>query len=150
MVYLWIDANVILRFFTNDPPDMAAKALALMKRAEKGDVGLRVSHLVVAETVWVLSSYYGFGKSQIAETLTSFLMADGVYVDDRTILIQSLHDMAEKNVDFVDAFLAALAKKHGEKVCSFDKDFEKLDVKWVTPSEGVFSLEYSEEGDHKA
>ncbi|WP_258360725.1 hypothetical protein [Moorella sulfitireducens (nom. illeg.)] len=43
MTYLWIDANVILRFITGDPPEMAVKTLKLMARAEKGDIGLRVS-----------------------------------------------------------------------------------------------------------
>ncbi|MDN5364792.1 MAG: hypothetical protein PWQ91_1857, partial [Eubacteriales bacterium] len=32
MVYLWIDANVVLRFLTGDPPEMARKALQLMRR----------------------------------------------------------------------------------------------------------------------
>ena len=57
MLYLWIDANVVLRFITGDPPEMAARALELMARAENGEVCLRLPHLVVAETVWVLSSF---------------------------------------------------------------------------------------------
>jgi hypothetical protein len=32
-VYLWVDANVVLRFLTGDPPEMAAKAMELMSRA---------------------------------------------------------------------------------------------------------------------
>jgi predicted nucleic acid-binding protein len=98
-VYLWVDANVVLRFLTGDPPEMAAKAMELMSRAEKGAIGLRVSHLVVAEIVWVLSSFYKYAK----------------------------------NVDFADAYLAALARAQEESICSFDNDFEKLNVKWVTP-----------------
>ncbi|WP_307402359.1 PIN domain-containing protein [Desulfofundulus luciae] len=38
-----------------------------------------------------------------------------------------------KNIDFVDAYLAALAKQHEESVCSFDSDFEKLNVNLVKP-----------------
>jgi predicted nucleic acid-binding protein len=133
MVYLWVDANVVLRFLTGDPPEMAAKALELMSRAEKGDIGLRVSHLVVAEIVWVLSSFYKYDKSQIAETLISFLGADGIFAENLTLLIQALQDMAEKNVDFVDAYLAALARAQEESICSFDNDFEKLNVRWVSP-----------------
>jgi predicted nucleic acid-binding protein len=133
MVYLWVDANVILRFLTGDPPDMAAKAMELMGRVEKGVVGLRVSSLVVAEVVWVLSSFYGHTKRQIYETLYSFLGADGIFVEDHDLLIQSLHDMGEKNVDFVDAYLAALANSQKESVCTFDNDFNKLNVKRVTP-----------------
>ncbi|ACA58929.1 PIN domain-containing protein [Candidatus Desulforudis audaxviator] len=133
MVYLWVDANVVLRFLTGDPPAMAAKALELMSRAEKGAIGLRVSHLVAAEIVWVLSSFYKYDKTQIAETLNSFLSADGIYAENPALLIQALQDMAEKNVDFVDAYLAALARAQEESICSFDNDFEKLNVRWVTP-----------------
>lgn len=133
MVYLWVDANVVLRFLTGDPPEMAAKALELMNRAEKGDIGLRVSHLVVAEIVWVLSSFYRYSKSQIAETLISFLGADGIYAENPALLIQALQDMAEKNVDFADAYLAALARAREESICFFDNDFEKLNVGWVAP-----------------
>ncbi|MDN5293617.1 MAG: hypothetical protein PWQ31_922 [Eubacteriales bacterium] len=133
MVYLWIDANVVLRFLTGDPPEMARKALQLMRRAEKGEIGLRISHLVVAEIVWVLSSFYSFSKKSIAETMTSFLSAEGIFVENVDLLIQALQDMAEKNVDFVDAYLAALARTRGERVCSFDSDFARLNVRWVTP-----------------
>ncbi|AZK58954.1 hypothetical protein Daudx_0399 [Candidatus Desulforudis audaxviator] len=94
---------------------------------------MRVSHLVAAEIVWVLSSFYKYDKTQIAETLNSFLSADGIYAENPALLIQALQDMAEKNVDFVDAYLAALARAQEESICSFDNDFEKLNVRWVTP-----------------
>jgi predicted nucleic acid-binding protein len=41
--------------------------------------------------------------------------------------------MANKNVDFVDAYLAALARSREEGICSFDNDFRKLDVNLVIP-----------------
>ncbi|MFZ5897728.1 MAG: PIN domain-containing protein [Bacillota bacterium] len=94
---------------------------------------MRVSHLVVAEIVWVLSSFYKYAKSQIAVTLISFLGADGIYAENPALLIQALQDMAEKNVDFADAYLAALARTQKESICSFDNNFEKLNVRWVTP-----------------
>lgn len=133
MVYLWIDANVILRFLTGDPPQMAAKALKLMERAEKGEIGLKISHLVIAEVVWVLSSFYKHKKDHIAETIISFLSAKGIYVENLALLIQALQNMAEKNVDFIDAYLAAQAQALEETVCSFDNDFKKLAVKFAPP-----------------
>lgn len=133
MVYLWVDANVVLRFLTGDPPDMADKVLELMNRAEKGEIGLRISHLVLAEIIWVLSSFYKHTKSRIADTLVSFLSAGGIYADNSALLIQALNDMAEKNVDFTDAYLAALARAQEEGVCSFDNDFEKLNIRWIVP-----------------
>ncbi|MGC7847665.1 PIN domain-containing protein [Desulforudis sp. 1088] len=133
MACLWIDANVILRFITGDPPEMAAQALELMNRAEKGETCLRLSHLVVAEAVWVLSSFYEYTRREIADTLIPFIRADGVRAENPDLVVQALQDMADKNVDFVDAFLAAQARRHGEGVCSFDNDFARLKVTWVKP-----------------
>lgn len=133
MVCMWIDANVILRFITGDPPEMTEKALKLMTRAEKGEVALRLSHIVVAEVVWVLSFFYKFPKKEIAETMISFINADGIRPDNPDLLIQALKDMADNNVDFTDAYLAALARTNEEGICSFDNDFGKLNVNWVIP-----------------
>ena len=54
MSRLWLDANVILRFLTKDPPEMAERSARLMAQAERGEVSLYVSLLVVTEGIWVL------------------------------------------------------------------------------------------------
>lgn len=133
MNFRWVDANVILRFITGDPPEMAAKALALMTKAEKGAIALRISPLILAETTWVLHSFYKYSRRKIAEVLLSFILADGIYPENPLIVKQALIDMANKNVDFADAYLAAIAKSLNEPVSSFDNDFDKLDTKWIIP-----------------
>jgi predicted nucleic acid-binding protein len=95
--------------------------------------GTVVRLTLVAEIVWVLSSFYRYDRSQIAETLISSLSADGIFAENPALLIQALQDMAEKNVDFADVYLAALARAQEENICSFDNDFEKLNVRWVSP-----------------
>ena len=40
----------------------------------------------------------------------------------------------DENVDFVDAMLALQAARRGEPVCSFDGDFKRLPVQWMSPS----------------
>jgi len=42
--------------------------------------------------------------------------------------------LADQDVPFVDAFLTELARAGGEAVCSFDRDFDRLDVERVSPS----------------
>lgn len=133
MVYIWLDANVILRFITGDPPEMAEKVLKLMARAENSEVALRLSHIVAAEVVWVLSSFYKYPKREIADTMITFINADGIYPDNPALIIQALIDMADYNVDFADAYLAAIARTRSEAVCSFDNDFVKLNVSLVIP-----------------
>ena len=133
MKSLWIDANVVVRFITGDQPDMAAQVLELMARAEKKTVSLNLTTLILAEVVWVLSSFYRYSKQQICQAMVPFLTAEGINPEHPGPCLEALTDMAEKNVEISDAFLAALARRKGEAVCSFDKDFRKPDVQWVLP-----------------
>jgi len=69
MTNLWVDANILLRFLTGEPPDLAQRAFRLIQKAEFGEVTLRLSPIVVAEVLWVLYSFYKYFRVQIAEVL---------------------------------------------------------------------------------
>lgn len=133
MANLWVDANVLLRLITNDPPDLAERATRLTERAEQGEITLRISPIVVAEIVWVLNSFYKYSRTQIAEVLIPLLSSEGVLLEDTEQIVAALEKMAAANVDFIDAYLAEVARRHGEAVVSFDQDFRRLDVSWVKP-----------------
>ncbi|MHB0979278.1 MAG: PIN domain-containing protein [Thermoleophilia bacterium] len=133
MIPVWVDANVILRLLTDDPPEMSEQAARLAARAEAGEVLVRIAPLVVAETVWVLLSFYGHSRESVAEALIALLRAGGVQVEEGRLVVAALESMARSNVDFVDAYLAEVARSKGEAVCSFDQDFARLEVEWVQP-----------------
>ncbi len=130
---LWLDTNILLRFLTGDPPDMAEKVVAMMQDAQDGKVTLRLSTLVIAETVWVLSSFYKHDKNKIADTLISLLEANGIKADNKSLAVRALTQMSATNVDFTDAYLAETARAAGEPVCSFDRDFDLLGVTRISP-----------------
>lgn len=129
---LWVDANVLLRLITGDPPELAQRALRLVERAELGEVTLRLSPLVVVEMVWVLGSFYRYSRTEIAEVLLPLVTAKGVGLEDAQV-VAALDRMATANVDFIDAFLAETARRQGGAVASFDRDFSRLGVDWVEP-----------------
>lgn len=133
MIPVWVDANVLIRLLTDDPPEMSARAAEVAARAETGELRLRITPLVLAETVWVLLSFYGYSRERVAEALTALLRADGVQAEEGRLVLAALESMASSNVDFVDAYLAELARSKGEAVCSFDRDFARLDVEWMLP-----------------
>jgi predicted nucleic acid-binding protein len=133
MTNLWIDANVLLRLITNDPLDLAERASELAKRAEQGEITLRVSPMIVAEIVWVLNSFYRYSRSQVADVLVPLLTSEGILLEESEQVIAALEQMASANVDFMDAYLAAVARREGEAVVSFDRDFKRLNVAWVEP-----------------
>jgi predicted nucleic-acid-binding protein len=130
----WVDANVMLRFLTGDPPELAGLASGLLEEAERDGIPLRVHSVVVAETVWVLQSFYGYSKGEISGVLVPLLEHPALRVESSRTVVRALEAMADSNVDFADALLAGMARSHGEGVASFDKDFRKLDVEWREPN----------------
>jgi uncharacterized protein len=123
----FIDANVILRYFTQDPPDLAEAARKTFSAAQEGLVVLVLAPITVAEVVWVLESFYGYSKSQISETITQFLRSDGLEVFDRELMIQALGVYREKNIDFADALLAQFALNQGTSlIYSFDNHLSRI------------------------
>jgi predicted nucleic acid-binding protein len=134
MKRLRVDANVLLRFLTGEPEDLAQRSARLMRSAEAGDILMVLSPLVVAEIVWVLKSFYRRSLKDIAEVLVPLLSADGLEVEDREILIRAIELARDKNVDFADAVLALEAGRDGDTVCTFDaKDFKRLPAPWISP-----------------
>jgi predicted nucleic acid-binding protein len=124
----WLDANVLLRVLTDEPKALANRAQALMKRAERGDVVLVLPVVVLAEVVWVLGSYYGYDRARIATGLQPVITARGIAAEASNDVLEALTLMADHNVDFPDAYVAALAARRHERVATFDSDFRKLPV----------------------
>ena len=124
---------MLLRFLTGAPPELAERAARILEEAQQGNVSLRVHPVVVAETVWVLESFYGYSKAEISRVLIPLLEQPSLRVEGARSVIEALEAIAESNVDFADALLAASARSRGEGVASFDRDFRKLDVAWREP-----------------
>lgn len=130
---LWVDANVLLRFLTGTPPEMADLAGKLIECGGREELNLKVHPIVVAETVWVLESFYEYSKSEISSVLLPLLSDHGLKIEERKAVLGALELMSESNVDFADALLAETARSRGESVASFDRDFRRLGVGWREP-----------------
>jgi predicted nucleic acid-binding protein len=131
---LWVDANVILRFLRGEPAKLAGQSRKLMSRAERGEVTLVISSMIVAEVFWVLRSVYRMQVGDIVPALIEYLSARGIEVEELAVVTHALELTADKNVDYIDSYLALKAAQHHEKVCTFDsQDFNKLPVVWVSP-----------------
>lgn len=128
MTTAWLDTNVVVRFLAKEPPAMAHRAERLLAKAQAGEIAFRLTPIVVAEIVWVLRTIYGRESREIAATLGALLRADGIVTEQRDTLLEALDLMAERRVAFPDAFIAVSARQANEPVCSFDRDFERLDV----------------------
>jgi len=129
-----VDTNVLVRFFTGDPPEMADKTRKLVADADQGDVTLVVLPLIIAEIFFTLESYYTINRRDVAEKLLAFLQCRGLEIPERDQVFDALKRCRDKNAHFADAYLAATAAYHHYPVASFDRDFDKFnDVQRIEP-----------------
>lgn len=126
MKSVWLDANMLIRLLTNDSPEHAERSERLMRRAARGDLLLVIPVVVIAEVVWTLKSFYRYDRDKIADGLQSLVAADGVAAEAADTVLDALTLMAEHNVDFADAYVAAAASRRGDQVATFDADLARL------------------------
>ena len=123
----YVDTNVVLRFLTGDPPNLAEQARALFDLVERGEITLVIDEMVIAETVWVLQSFYDYPPKDIARVLQEFLIHPGLEAEDKPGLLAALSLFADKNLDFADALVVVHMRQKGVKeIFSFDRHFDRL------------------------
>jgi len=131
---LFVDTNVFLRFFLNDHRTHSPAANKLFEEAKKGKINLVTNSLIVAEIVFALDSFYKLSKQDIIEKIHAIMFFEGLEILEKNILIQATMFYQEKNIDFIDAYVAAFALENKIGVCSFDQDFDKIkEVKRFNP-----------------
>jgi len=130
----WVDTNVLVRFLTGQPPEMAAAAKALVESANEGAVVLEVLPVIVAETVYTLESFYEIDRKDVASKLLVFLQSRGIKLHERERVLDALARHRDHHIHFADAYLAAAGAEIGLSVASFDRDLDKFkDVRRFEP-----------------
>ncbi len=126
MTRAFIDTNIVLRFLTGQPPEMAERVRALFARAEKGELTLVLDDIVVAEVVWVLTSFYRLERTKVSRVLQQFLAHEAIEMPRKEDMLAALMWFAQYNIDFTDALLSVRAYRAGLPLFSFDRDFDKV------------------------
>ncbi len=127
--YKFVDANIFLRFLTNDHREKTDRCEKLFKEAVEGNFTLYTSELVIAELVWTLESFYKFPKKEIGSKLELLLNTPNLEVRDKDILLEALLIYREKNIDFIDAYNGVFMKYNLIKeIYSYDKDMDRISV----------------------
>jgi len=126
MARLLLDTNVIVRFLTGDHPAHSPRSRNLFARAAAGDVTLVVTDLALAETAWVLQSFYSLDRNAITAALKDLIDSAGIEVENKATLLSALRNFAQTDVNFVDAYHAAVAAAESIAIASFDRDFDQF------------------------
>lgn len=119
-----IDTNVLLRFFVGDNKLQQKEASNWFSQAQRGKRKLVIKSLVIAETCFVLESFYKKQKDEIAEVFEVFLAQSWLIVEEREVLL-SLWSWYKKGLHFIDSYLLSWAKNNSSTIVSFDKQLIK-------------------------
>ena len=82
----FVDTSILVRHLTGDPPEQAARATAFLATADE----LLLADLVVAETVYVLESFYEVPRARVAELVRAIIVFPAIVVLDPVSLLRSL------------------------------------------------------------
>jgi len=121
-----VDTNLIVRYLVQDHEKHAKAAERLFEACDRGDVVIVVSPAVLAECVFVLESFYGHLRAEIASALDRLISSPGVEIRDLAIHLDALSRYKRTRVHFVDCLIAATAAAENMPVATFDQDFRKF------------------------
>jgi predicted nucleic acid-binding protein len=126
-VSAFVDTNVLVRHLVGDPPKMAARATAYLQKESE----LLVTDLIVAETIYVLESFYEVARPEISEAMRALIVMESVSVIDAPLLHRAVEIYEYDRLDFAEAYLVASAESTGVmQIASFDRSIDR--VKSVT------------------
>ncbi len=117
-----VDSNVLVRLLVRDDAAQIGAAEAFVAK------GAWVSHLVLAETLWMLDAVYERTSSQIATAIDLLLNHQNLTLQDAGVIALALeHFRARPSLGFSDCLVLEIARKAGHlPLGTFDKNLAKL------------------------
>ncbi len=117
-----VDTNILVRLVTRDDARQVAAAEEFVGR------GAWVSHLVLAEATWVLTSVYERGPADIATAVDMLLNHEHLTLQDPDAVAAAVEDFRGRPASgFSDCLVLAIARKAGHlPLGTFDRTLAKL------------------------
>ena len=125
MIYSILDTNVLVRLLVGDNAIQHAQAERWVKEAESGDRKIVVTPIVIAETSFVLESFYRQARDKIADALEIFVSQRWLQTEEREVLL-GIWQYYRQGLHFVDSYLRSWVDVNGGTILSFDKALNKL------------------------
>ena len=123
-----VDANVILRFLLRDHDELSPKARATIEAAAGGHIAIVLDPVLLAEVVWVLTSYYELSRAEIAAGLEPILKMDGVAMENKERYMRALEIYGSTQAHFGDACACAAALEDcNGRLISFDRKLSEVE-----------------------
>ena len=118
-----VDTNVVVRVIVRDDPEQVRAA------EEFTASGAWVSHLVLAETTWVLDAVYERSAEQIATAIDMLLNHKDLTLQDADVVTSAVDQFRKRPaLGFSDCLVLEIARKAGHlPLGTFDRNLAKLD-----------------------
>ena len=118
-----VDTNLLVRLVTRDDARQVTAAENFV------ELGAWVSHLVLAEATWVLTSVYERGPREIATAVDMLLNHQHLTLQDPDAVAAAVeHFRRRPALGFSDCLVLEIARKAGHlPLGTFDRNLAKLD-----------------------
>jgi predicted nucleic-acid-binding protein len=118
-----VDTDVLVRLVTRDDPGQVAAAEKFVAH------GAWVSHIVLVEVVWVLTSVYEIEPAGMITALEMLLNHRDVTLQDVDVVAAAVRQYRKKpTLGFSDCLMLEVARKAGHlPFGTFDRELARLD-----------------------
>jgi predicted nucleic-acid-binding protein len=118
-----VDTNVLVRVVTRDDEKQVESADAFVER------GAWISHLVLAETIWVLRGTFEFDHARAATVIEMLLSHRSFTLQDADVVASALeHYRRKPKIGFSDCLILEIARKAGHlPLGTFDNNLSKIE-----------------------
>ncbi len=117
-----IDANYILRYLLKDNE----KQFKIVKEVIENQK-IFLPDFIFAEVVYVLQKVYSIQHAEIKSALEGLLGYKNLSIENKDVILKSLHIFSEYKIDFADALLIAYHQDSSNTILhTFDKKILKI------------------------
>lgn len=129
----FLDSNVIIRYLIGEPESMAIKARTVIESAQK----LMIPVHILAETGFVLESFYKAARSDIVDILMGLIQRQNILIHSlpKSLALDALRMCRNsRRNSFADALLwAIVANSERKGLYTFDESFISHGITIIPP-----------------
>jgi predicted nucleic-acid-binding protein len=117
-----IDTNILVRQLVQDDPEQSELARHLVEEVCTVDNPGHVGLIVLCEVVWVLTTAYGFDRTEIALALRQILLTETFAVEEHSLAWLALRQYQASGTDYADCLIAIANRTRG---CTTTHTFDR-------------------------
>ena len=120
-----LDANILVRFVTQDDPVQSRYADEIMQSLSAKEPGW-ISLTALAELVWVMTRKFRASRTRIESLLEALLAREEIVVEQSDLVHRAINQYRIGTADFSDYLIACAAQAAGcRRTLTFDRKAAK-------------------------